>query len=85
MFESQIPTIVTLTKGCKSVEVVRNLHDVPAGCGSIALTPTIAVHVLVRVISHSMLHNQQTVFSCVISMLRVWSIWTSRLQSVTRN
>lgn len=49
MFLSQAPTIVTLTKGCTSVKVVRDLKDIPAGCGSSVLTPTVAVHVLVRV------------------------------------
>jgi valyl-tRNA synthetase len=46
---SQTPTIVTLTKGCTSAKVVRDLKDIPAGCGSSVLTPTVAVHVLVRV------------------------------------
>jgi len=46
---SQLPTIVALTKGCKSAIVVRNLSDIPAGCGAAVVTPTVAVHVLVKV------------------------------------
>jgi len=49
LFESQAPTIVRLIKGCKSVTVVKDINDVPAGCGSGILTPTVVVHVLVRV------------------------------------
>ncbi|KAI0338116.1 hypothetical protein BDW22DRAFT_1338444 [Trametopsis cervina] len=48
LFESQTSTIVALTKGCKSAKVVRELSEVPAGCGSAVLSPTIVVHVLVR-------------------------------------
>lgn len=48
LFESQIPTIVALTKGCKSAKVIRDLNDIPAGCGGDVVTPTIAVHTLVR-------------------------------------
>ena len=55
LFESQAPTIVTLIKGCKSVTVVRNITDVPAGCGSGILTPTVVMHALVRVSTHSLL------------------------------
>lgn len=49
LFESQAPMIVTLIKGCKSVKVVKDINEVPPGCGSDILTPTVAVHVLVRV------------------------------------
>jgi valyl-tRNA synthetase len=49
LFESQLPTIVALTKGCKSVKVLRNLKDIPAGCGCTVLTPTVAIYVLLRV------------------------------------
>jgi hypothetical protein len=38
VFESQTPTIVALTKGCKSAKVVRRVDDVPAGCGSAVLS-----------------------------------------------
>ena len=49
LFQSQLPTIIALSKGCKSAKVIRDLKDIPAGCGSAVLTPTVAVHVLVRV------------------------------------
>lgn len=49
LLTSQCPTIVALTKGCTSAKVVRDNKDIPAGCGSAVLTPTITVHVLVRV------------------------------------
>ncbi|KAI0002185.1 hypothetical protein BJV74DRAFT_876641 [Russula compacta] len=48
LFESQRGVITTLTKGCKSVEVVRDVGSVPPGCGSTVLTSTISVHILVR-------------------------------------
>ncbi|KAI0067514.1 hypothetical protein BV25DRAFT_1961213 [Artomyces pyxidatus] len=48
LFKSQIPTMITLTKGCKSVEVVKDVSTIPPGCGSIVLTATVGVHVLVR-------------------------------------
>ncbi|KAJ7609088.1 tRNA synthetases class I-domain-containing protein [Roridomyces roridus] len=48
LFESQVSTIVTLTKGCKSAKVVRELGDIPEGCGGAVVTPAIAVHALVR-------------------------------------
>lgn len=46
---SQVATIVTLTKGCKNATIVRELADIPAGCGAAVVTPTVAVHVLVKV------------------------------------
>ena len=49
LFESQAPTVVTLIKGCKSVKVVKDIGDVPPGCGSEILTPTVVVYILVRV------------------------------------
>ena len=49
LFESQAPTIVTLINGCKSVTVVKDINDVPAGCGSGILTPTVVILTLVRV------------------------------------
>ncbi|KZT30278.1 hypothetical protein NEOLEDRAFT_1174574 [Neolentinus lepideus HHB14362 ss-1] len=48
LFESQKDTIQTLTKGCKSVKVVRTVEEITPGCGSGVLSPTIALHVLVR-------------------------------------
>jgi valyl-tRNA synthetase len=44
-----------LIKGCKSVKVVKDINDVPAGCGSEILTPTVVIHVLVRVSTRSSL------------------------------
>ncbi|THV07564.1 hypothetical protein K435DRAFT_959639 [Dendrothele bispora CBS 962.96] len=46
--KSQIPTIVTLTKGCKSAKVVRDVSEIPAGCGSTVVTSSISIHTLVR-------------------------------------
>ncbi|KAF8211093.1 tRNA synthetases class I-domain-containing protein [Mycena galopus ATCC 62051] len=48
LFETQLSTIVALTKGCKSAKVVRELKDIPEGCGGTVVTPTIAIHALVR-------------------------------------
>ncbi|KAL1686988.1 hypothetical protein GGG16DRAFT_128281 [Schizophyllum commune] len=48
LFESQVPTIVALTKGCESVKVARELKHIPEGCGAAVVTPTIAIHTLVR-------------------------------------
>ncbi|KAJ3874087.1 tRNA synthetases class I-domain-containing protein [Lentinula edodes] len=48
LLESQVPTIVTLTKGCTSAKVVRDAESIPAGCGSALVTSTIVVHTLVR-------------------------------------
>ncbi|GLB42945.1 putative class-I aminoacyl-tRNA synthetase family protein [Lyophyllum shimeji] len=48
LFESQLRTIVSLTKGCKSAKVVRDLSEIPAGCGGAVVTATVAVHTLVR-------------------------------------
>ncbi|EGN97199.1 hypothetical protein SERLA73DRAFT_110363 [Serpula lacrymans var. lacrymans S7.3] len=48
LFKSQTPTLVALTKGCKSVEVIRSSNDVPPGCGSAVVTSTVAVYILVR-------------------------------------
>lgn len=57
LFQSQAPTIVTLIKGCKSVQVVKDVNDIPAGCGSGILTPTVVIHVLVRVSAPSLLNS----------------------------
>ena len=54
MLLSQAPTIVTLSKGCKSANVVADASGVPAGCGSIVIGPTATVHVLVKVSEHLM-------------------------------
>lgn len=49
LFESQLSTVVALTKGCKSAKVVRDFSEIPEGCGSSVVTPKVAVHILVRV------------------------------------
>ncbi|KAK0190620.1 tRNA synthetases class I-domain-containing protein [Armillaria mellea] len=48
LIESQLPTMVALTKGCKSAVVVGDSKDVPAGCGSSFVTKSIVIHTLVR-------------------------------------
>ncbi|CAK5273624.1 unnamed protein product [Mycena citricolor] len=48
LFESQASTIVSLTKGCKSAQVVRDIKNIPEGCGGAVVTPSVAVHALVR-------------------------------------
>ncbi|KAK0243108.1 tRNA synthetases class I-domain-containing protein [Armillaria nabsnona] len=48
LIESQLPTMVALTKGCKSAVVVSDLKDVPAGCGSSVVTKSIVIYTLVR-------------------------------------
>ncbi|KAK7696379.1 hypothetical protein QCA50_001033 [Cerrena zonata] len=48
LFESQLPSITSLVKGCKSAKVVRTLEEVPEGCGSLVVSPNVIVHVLVR-------------------------------------
>ncbi|RDB22412.1 Valine--tRNA ligase [Hypsizygus marmoreus] len=48
LLESQLHTIVALTKGSKSAVVVRDLNEIPAGCGGIVVTHTVAIHTLVR-------------------------------------
>ncbi|KAG8720843.1 hypothetical protein FRC08_017884 [Ceratobasidium sp. 394] len=45
MISSQTPTISSLVKGCKSATVT---SDVPEGCGSVVLSPTLTVHLLVK-------------------------------------
>ncbi|KAJ7600772.1 tRNA synthetases class I-domain-containing protein [Mycena floridula] len=48
LFESQLPTLKTLIKGCTNVRVVRMASDVPEGCGSTLITSSITAHILVR-------------------------------------
>ncbi|PBK69974.1 hypothetical protein ARMSODRAFT_1004084 [Armillaria solidipes] len=48
LIESQLPTVIALTKGCKSAVVVSDSKDVPAGCGSSVVTKSIVIHTLVR-------------------------------------
>jgi hypothetical protein len=49
VFQSQVSTIVTLTKGCKTAKVVRDIKDVPKGCHSAIITGTLSVYVRVQV------------------------------------
>lgn len=49
LFSPQCSTIVALAKGCKMAKVVRDQKDVPDGCGSAVVTPTVLIHTLVRV------------------------------------
>ncbi|KAJ3564931.1 hypothetical protein NP233_g7968 [Leucocoprinus birnbaumii] len=48
LLETQVPTIVALTKGCKSAIVVRSTNEIPEGCGASIVTASVAVHTLVR-------------------------------------
>ncbi|KAF8337423.1 tRNA synthetases class I-domain-containing protein [Cantharellus anzutake] len=48
MLASQAPTIGALSKGCKSANVVADSTEVPTGCGSVVLSPTATVFVLVK-------------------------------------
>jgi valyl-tRNA synthetase len=48
MLKTQVPTIVTLTKGCQSVAVVEQTSDIPEGCGSVVLSPTLTSFLLVK-------------------------------------
>jgi valyl-tRNA synthetase len=57
LFAPQVPTVVALSKGCKTAKVVRNATDIPAGCGSAVVTPSIIVHTLVRVRPCSLQHS----------------------------
>ncbi|CAE6413283.1 unnamed protein product [Rhizoctonia solani] len=45
MITTQTPTISSLIKGCKSSTVT---SDIPEGCGSVVLSPTLTVHLLVK-------------------------------------
>lgn len=46
---SQVPTMVALTKGCKSATVVTSSDGIPEGCGSTVLSSTLSVYILVKV------------------------------------
>lgn len=81
LFDSQASTMVTLTKGCKSLKVVRDIQQIPAGCGSTLLSQSVAVHILVRVSSppyHSCL-------LCSCFKLRAWWTWMLKSPSATRS
>ncbi|EJD51939.1 hypothetical protein AURDEDRAFT_111494 [Auricularia subglabra TFB-10046 SS5] len=45
---SQLPTVVALTKGCKSAKVVHDVSEVPHGSASDVLSPNLTVYLLVR-------------------------------------
>lgn len=49
MLQSQTQTIVPLVKGCKSATVVSDVSQIPEGCGSAVLSPTLTVYILVKV------------------------------------
>jgi len=53
LFFAQVPTIVALTKGCKSATVLRDPAQIPAGCATAVVTPTVIIHTLVRVSKES--------------------------------
>ncbi|KAH7106968.1 tRNA synthetases class I-domain-containing protein [Auriculariales sp. MPI-PUGE-AT-0066] len=44
-FESQIATVVALTKGCKSAKVVSEVSAIPRGCASAVLSSNLTVYV----------------------------------------
>jgi len=48
LLESQIPTIVTLIKGCKNAQVVREASEIPEGCGASVVTASVTIHTLVK-------------------------------------
>ncbi|TIA73266.1 hypothetical protein E3P84_01662 [Wallemia ichthyophaga] len=48
MFESQLPILKTLIKGCKVLEVVTHSKDIPLGCAVQSINVDANLHVLVR-------------------------------------
>ena len=72
LFESQKGVITTLTKGCKSVEVVRDVSKIPSGCGSTVLTSTISLHILVRVSSFLLFLSGNRL--TILFLFRAWLI-----------
>jgi valyl-tRNA synthetase len=49
LFESQVPTISALTKGCSKVEVIQgSSSQIPAGCGSAVVSSTVVVYLQVQ-------------------------------------
>lgn len=62
MLTSQTPTIIALVKGCKAATVVSSAADIPEGCGSVVLSPTLTVYLLVKVrLSHHYFLNQELI------------------------
>jgi hypothetical protein len=49
MLSTQVPTIVGMVKGCSSVNIVENNKEVPDGCGSQVLSPSLTIYILVKV------------------------------------
>ena len=49
MLEGQAPTIVALSKGCQSANIISDTALVPPGCGSVVLSPSLTVYLLVKV------------------------------------
>ena len=49
MLATQASTIVALTKGCHSAQVLSEQSKVPEGCGSVVISPTLTVFLLVKV------------------------------------
>lgn len=86
LFESQTPTIVALTKNCKSAKVVREPSEIPPGCGSTVLSPTVVVYLLVRVSDrHSFCNVTCANHLSLFCSGRAWWISTSRSRNATRN
>jgi hypothetical protein len=81
LFKSQVSTIVALTKGCKSAKVVRDVKDIPEGCGGTVVTSTIGVHALVRVSTLT----ARLVFMINVSSCRASLISRSRLRNAIRS
>ncbi|KAI9568346.1 tRNA synthetases class I-domain-containing protein [Boletus coccyginus] len=49
LFESQVPTVIALTKGCSKVEVIQgSSSQIPAGCGSAVVSSTVVVYLQVQ-------------------------------------
>ncbi|KAG6372693.1 tRNA synthetases class I-domain-containing protein [Boletus reticuloceps] len=49
LFESQVPTISALTKGCSKVVVIQgSSSQIPAGCGSAVVSSTVVVYLQVQ-------------------------------------
>ena len=66
LFSSQVPTIVALTKGCKSATVVRDPSQIPAGCGSALVTPTMIIHTLVLVSKEVVKSIDECIIQCYL-------------------
>ena len=85
LFSRQCSTIVALTKGCKSAKVVRHQADIPDGCGSAVVTPTILVHTLVRVSMGYFLPQPFQTFLLFFFFFRVLWILIRKSPSVRKN